>query len=169
VQWFALVGTANHSYEVTLSNVSAGTAAPTISVFRLTDVTLAGCTTGAIVTVRPDAGIDPGIVTLSLNLPSPGRRAVFTVTATDDYFVRVTNNTVGDCHFTMVASDTTLFNPLWSTFGGFETFYKIHNTTNNSCTVTLSLKSDADAAVASSSFIVNAGQTRPRAPRARLI
>ena len=58
-------------------------------------------------------------------------------------------------------AETTLFNPLWSTFGGFETFYRFQNSTNSSCNVTLRMVNDAGAQVANPSFAIPANSTAP--------
>jgi hypothetical protein len=88
-----------------------------------------------------------------------GRRASFVAPSTGLYMVTV-NNTGGITGaFKYSVSDTTLFNPLWSTFGGFETFYKFYNTTSASCSVTLSLRNDNNTVRAASTFSLAADNT----------
>ena len=47
-------------------------------------------------------------------------------------------------HFRVRVEETTLFNPLWSTDDGLVTRYRLYNTTNEPCAVTLALRSDDD-------------------------
>ncbi|MCI0458827.1 MAG: hypothetical protein L0Z62_17860 [Gemmataceae bacterium] len=64
-------------------------------------------------------------------------RASFTAPSTAFYEMRVGNTSATLVSIAASASDTTLFNPLWTTAGAFETFYKFQNTTNATCNVTL--------------------------------
>ncbi len=63
--------------------------------------------------------------------------------------------------FRVRVEETTLFNPLWSTFGGFETFYRFQNSTNASCDVTLRMVNDAGMQVANTTFPIPANSTVP--------
>lgn len=47
-------------------------------------------------------------------------------------------------HFRVRVEETTLFNPLWSTEGGLETHYRLFNTTNLPCSVTLDLRTNSN-------------------------
>jgi len=93
---------------------------------------------------------DPPHVGPGGNPPFFGRRASFVAPSTGLYMVTVNNTGGGTGAFKYSVSDKTLFNPLWSTFSGFETFYRIQNTTNASCMVTLNLRNDAGALVGGS-------------------
>ena len=77
-------------------------------------------------------------------------RGSFTAPSNAFYMIRVGNTSATSAQVRASISDTTLFNPLWSTFSGFETFYRIQNTTNASCMVTLNLTNDAGALVGGS-------------------
>ena len=44
-------------------------------------------------------------------------------------------------------SETTLYNPLWTTFGGFQTFYQVQNTSSQACKVVITLTSAAGVVV----------------------
>ncbi len=63
--------------------------------------------------------------------------------------------------FRVRVEETTLFNPLWSTFGGFETFYRFQNATNSACSVTLRMVNDAGTVVANSTQPIPANSTAP--------
>ena len=57
--------------------------------------------------------------------------------------------------------DTTQINTFFSTYSGFNTFYRFTNTTNQSVSVTLKLVSDAGTVVASETFTVSANRAAP--------
>jgi hypothetical protein len=75
--------------------------------------------------------------------------------------VSVTNSTMQARDFTVRVAETTLFNPLWSTFGGFETFYRLQNTTRDSLNVTLRLINDGGTTVATHNQMLAANSTAP--------
>ena len=78
-------------------------------------------------------------------------RFSFTAPATDVYDLRVGANSVS-VQVTVSVSDTTLFNSAWSTFGTFETFYSIVNTTRATLNATLKLFDTTGTEVASFDF-----------------
>ena len=92
-----------------------------------------------------------------LVITSRGSRASFTAVTggTPFYAVRVQSGTTATYRYSV--SDTTQYHPGWSTGGGFNTFYSILNTTNDSCTVTLTLFNLAGAQVATATQAIAAG------------
>ena len=166
-QWFVLNRLkANRSYSVEITFTFGGDVGsmPNSSLFENTGFDGVACT-GTAVTSRTTQGIDPASDRSFGNVTS--RRRSFTLTTSQDVRMTITNGTGVGFSYNVTVSETTLFNPLWSTFGGFETFYKIYNTTATSCSVTLDLRSDADASVASVTFSVagnNTSATRNTGP-----
>ena len=117
-------------------------------------------TVGAVNDICPAAD-GPGVVSTSGRDPiidqgsGTGRRVSFTASTTGFVIARV-GVSAGSHPVTFIASETTQFSPAWSTFSSFDTFYSFYNTTNGSCTVTLTLvdtggtiRSNVTAAVAS--------------------
>lgn len=135
------------SYSVEFKNTN-GAAFPTpgtLTVFS------DSCTT--VLTTRTTTGIDPSAEFAT-------ERVSFIPTTIQTRF-RLVNGGASAVNYSFSASETTLFNPLWSTFGGFETFYRFQNTTNSSCSVTLTLKNDAGTTVATATIAISAGSTAP--------
>ena len=91
-----------------------------------------------------------------------GQRMSFIAPSNGFYLVRVENNGSSQT-FRYSAVETTLYNPLWSTAGGFETFYRFQNTTNDVCNVTLTMRNDAGALVGGTpvTFPIPANSTVP--------
>ncbi len=61
--------------------------------------------------------------------------------------------------FLIRVEETTLFNPLFSTFGDFEGYYHLQNTTGQDVSVTLKLISDSGVTVANATFTVAANRS----------
>ena len=57
--------------------------------------------------------------------------------------------------------ETTLTSPLFTTFSGFQTFYRFNNPTNQAVSVTLKLIDDTNAVVGNTTFTVAANSTAP--------
>src|SRR6185295_18815330 len=51
--------------------------------------------------------------------------------------LRIHNNSASTSSVTVSVTETTLFSTAWSTFGSFDTFYSLQNTTNATCNITL--------------------------------
>lgn len=96
-------------------------------------------------------------------LRSSYRAIIPPVTTTQFGFVRL----VGDAACTATSEyniqlfDTTLFNPLWSTNGSFETFYRISNTTNDTINATLRMFNNAGVEVANTAIAIPGNSTAP--------
>ena len=85
---------------------------------------------GASVTVNDSTQLDPILASNSF-------RGSFTASATGAIEISVPNGNAGAGRYVAVAvSDTTVFNPRWSTFSSFITQYGFQNTTSGSITGT---------------------------------
>ncbi len=90
-----------------------------------------------------------------------GIRVNFTIPSTGGYAFDFQHFAGGTATVTAVLVETTLFSPLWSTFGGFETFYRFQNTSNGVCNVTLRMVNDAGMQVANTTFPILHNSTVP--------
>ena len=141
--WFAFVPTAGHSYTAE-GNYPEDSFNPGVLAFKASDLNFATCagtsTLGAIDTF----GVDPDA--------EGGDRASFIVpfspVSPPVVYMSAQNIEAVPHRFTFLVSETTLFNPLWSTFGGFQTFYRFQNTTSATIHVTLTLINNAGTTVA---------------------
>jgi hypothetical protein len=89
------------------------------------------CPTSNAVTLTFTTTIDP-----SLGAEGVGTRASFTATVNGFLEARV-GVLSGSYPLTYKIADTTLYNPRWSTSGGFQTSWGFHNTTGSSISGTL--------------------------------
>jgi hypothetical protein len=80
-------------------------------------------------------------------------------TATASGFLEVTVTTPGSTSVNLSATETTMFSPVWSTNGTFDTFYSFQNTTNASCAIALSLFNTAGTLIDTFSTTVVAAAT----------
>ena len=81
-----------------------------------------------------------------------GVRASFIAPATQAFVACVTSSSAGVNPIFATVSETTIVNPAWSTFGTFETFYSLANTTNVPLNATLKIFNTAGAEVGSFNF-----------------
>ncbi|HEY8151116.1 MAG TPA: hypothetical protein VIK51_19570 [Vicinamibacteria bacterium] len=140
LRYFRFVAKANRSYAVMLENLSSPDQQAEIAVMAVTD----GCG-GAPLPINQAAdffepvGYDfvAGVGAARVALKSPGDSTLFF--AVDGHI-----NAFGASTFRVRVVETTLFNPLWSTAGGFDTVFRIYNTSGNGggCSVTLDLRRD---------------------------
>ncbi|MGH9779319.1 MAG: hypothetical protein ACRD5I_12995, partial [Candidatus Acidiferrales bacterium] len=154
--WFAFQARGLSSYSAEANyTTSADAAFPAVGAFASTDVSMA-CTGASSLNPRNTMLFDPAI-------PN-GDRLSFTPTGAGTVLVSVANGTMQARDFSFRVAETTLFNPLWSTSGGFETFYRLENTTNEACAVRLRLVADAGfggGVEADEVIAVAAGSTAP--------
>lgn len=152
--WFRVAVVAGHSYEV---RVGARQDPDTCIDFF-----------GANFQVLESDGVTQ--ITTGVDYPGTGAissyRATFTAPSNQRAFVRIVGDTTctASSTYTIQLFDTTLVNPLWSTFNIFETFYRIQNVSNITVNVTLQLINDPSfggAVVASDTFSLAAGTTAP--------
>jgi hypothetical protein len=85
--------------------------------------------------------------------------AVVTAASFGGMYAVVTNNSAAPQTYTLSVADTTLFSTAWSTNGDFNAFYSLLNTTNATCTGTLSLFNTAGTAVTTATLTIPAGAT----------
>ena len=120
-------GFAGKSYSIELmSEVDNGFPA-SIIVYNTVD----DCTTlTSTLTLNVNTGTDPVLL-------STGLRRTFIAPNNGSYIIRMTN-TSGAAHlYDLRVTDTTLYNPRWSTYSGFITQWGFRNTTNTAINVTL--------------------------------
>ena len=89
-------------------------------------------------------------VTPSCNAGCSGgvRRSVVVTGAGASYLeTRIHNSNASASGVVVSVSETTLFNTAWSTFGGFQTYYSVVNTTNSTIHATLTLNSTSGSIV----------------------
>jgi hypothetical protein len=150
-RWFFANLHADRSYAIMLENENAGDYASLV------------CTYGRLLTSC--SGSAPTYTVISSAEPaaylSAGRLALKAPSNTNFYF------SVDQCggstptNFRVRVEDTTLVSPLFSTFGGFNTYYRFSNTTSQAVRVTLKLVADDGSVVADSTFLIAAGATAP--------
>jgi hypothetical protein len=146
--YFAWYNTIGRSFSVEVKSAVAAynTAPGTVTMYN--DLTGANCTVPLV--TRDTTSLDPFV--------NSGVRRSFK--AVDNlHWVKVENAGGTPIDYTISVSETTMFSPRWSTFGGFYTSWGINNTTSGVCSVTLDVRNQANAAVGGSpvTFNVNAG------------
>ncbi len=152
---FRFVARANRSYGIMVENLSPTDGEQNVSISAPTDA----CA-GTQLPTRSTPQIEPFSNTGSGMSQFGGvRLSLKTASDTDVFFVVSTGIASVPGDFRVRMEETTLFNPLWSTFGGFETFYRFQNATNSGCSVTLRLVSDLGTVVANPTFTVSANST----------
>jgi hypothetical protein len=145
-RWFRFVGKADRSYAVMLENLTTPDQQGEIA---------AGDMFGSCggPSLNPRVSID-FIEPVSISCQgSPAfcgaaRESLKTAGDGDVFFPIFQVNGVHGAQFRVRVEETTQFNPLWSTSGGFETFYTLYNTTNDGCSVTLDLRTQTNGAPA---------------------
>ncbi len=151
--WFSVAARGTSSYAAEANYPTAADSAfPALNAFAPTDVQ-PGCSGTSTLSPRNIMQFDPVI-------PN-GNRVSITAASAMTILVSVTNSTMQARDFTVRVAETTLFNPLWSTFGGFETFYRLQNTTRDTLNVTLRLINDAGTTVATHNQPLAANATAP--------
>lgn len=146
--WFRLVVTAGHSYEVRVGG-------------RQEDCFDFG-TGGNFAVLLSDSTT---LVTTGVDTPGTGIissfRATFVAPTSDTIFVHLTGSSTCDssAEYTIEFFDTTLISPAWSTFGTFETFYSLHNAGSTTINGTLKLFNTSGVEVASVPVTIAPGLT----------
>jgi hypothetical protein len=139
-------GVPGHSYSVELLEPNQGIVSMVLG--QASEL----CPTSNASGVNLTTSIDPVLLT------SRGFRGSFTATAGGSPFY--TLHVVNDVASTGVqysVSDTTLYNPRWSTFGGYTTQWGFQNTTNTTITGNLIIKTTAGSVVSNTSFDITPG------------
>lgn len=158
--WFDFEGSAGRSYSFDVYSTDQTGQANSVTVFNTTDV----CGGGSTLTTTARTTTFPA---LSAFDGSVGFRRAFVAPNSGTYRINVDHSIDVATHPTIVSlSETTLYSPRWSTFGNFYTSWGINNTTNSSCSYTLTVVSTAGATVATATASVAAGRTAFRDTRA---
>jgi hypothetical protein len=140
IRWYRFVAKAGRSYALMLENLTSPDQQPKVGITGVFDA----CG-GALVTANEFAdtqepvSIDPSFVV-------GATRQALKASSDAVLFFQVNLLDVSNAaRFRVRVEETTLFNPFWSTETGLETHYRLFNTTNRSCSVTLDLRTDSNA------------------------
>ena len=166
-KWFRFVAKADRSYAIMLENLTSPDQQAAIGVFGIFDA----CGAPALTDINDSSNFyepdtydltEPGVGSVNIALKSPGNVTLFF-----PVFGHILTSNAAQ--FRVRVQETTQFNPLWSTAGGFETVYRLYNTTttlHRGCSVTLDLRKDdnnpAAGASSSVSFMLTANHTVTR-------
>jgi len=150
-RWYRAVVKVNRSYVIVVENLSPTDTSGFVAISSL----LGGSCMGTTLPTAPGSTTEP----VSADSGVGAIRLAFTVNSNAAVFFPL-DGTMGT-KFRVRVEETTLFNPLWSTFGGFETFYRFQNSTNSACSVTLRMVNDAGTVVANSTQPIPANSTAP--------
>ncbi len=152
VKWFRFVAKANRSYAVMLENLTVdsadGVTPPQQAELALGDA-LPAC--GAAPLTQRDTldFVEPVSISCVGQPTLCGATRVALKTEVDgDVFISVFNSIEfhpATAQFRVRVEETTLFSSFWTTANGFRTVYRMYNTTNVPCSVTLTTRTDANA------------------------
>jgi len=145
-RWYRFVAKAGRSYAIMLENLTAGDEQAEIGALGVFDA----CG-GALVPTNDTADFQEPVGTRGANgepgLAAGATRQALVASANGELFFNVGDlDTSNAARFRVRVEETTLFNPLWSTDDGFSTHYRLYNTTNRACSVTLDLRTDNNGA-----------------------
>jgi hypothetical protein len=145
--FFAQVGK-SYAFEVSQTTSAYGTSPGTISAFSDAPTCATALTVRNVTTVDPDLG-QTG--------PQVGDRVAFN--GTNSFVGLRINNTSGvTVNYSFALYETTQYSPTWSTNGAFDTFWSFFNTTNGTCSITLSLTTTAGASAGNTTISVPANR-----------
>jgi hypothetical protein len=154
-KWFRFGAKADRSYAIMLENLTSPDQQPALGVTFITDACggplLPSNDTSSLYEPVTYDVTPPGVGAAGRALKSPGNVTVFFQVS--NIFLTIENTS----QFRVRVQETTQFNPLWSTAGGFETVYRLYNTTTTSavhCSVTLDLRKDDNSPAAGASSSV---------------
>jgi hypothetical protein len=140
LRWFRFVAKASRSYAIMLENLTLPDQQAEIAVPEVLDA-CGGTpvTINEVADSREPVSYDSlaGVGAARVALLSPGNVTLF-------FFVNGHINGSNASQFRVRVEETTLFNPLWTTEGGMQTDYQIYNTTTQSCSVRLDLRSNTN-------------------------
>src|SRR5208283_986210 len=108
-----------------------------------------GCTGTCSLVTKDTRGIDPMEVYNAI-------RVSFTTTAAGSYRLKLFNSSAAAVDYTIMVTDTTLFNPRWSSYSGFVTQYGVMNKSNTSISCTLSVTDSAGGSPSPLTFSISA-------------
>jgi len=142
--WYAVYGQAGHSYSAefvaTTDNRSTDTSIEFANLYvwgpsDIAGLQASGCFGPSSVTYYATQAYSP---TLAKSKYGRGQRISFTAAASGLFIVSITNN-MAEGAYAFRFTDTTLFNPRWSTWSGFETSWGFTNMSDMTITGTLYL------------------------------
>ncbi len=138
VRWYRFVAKAGRSYALMLENLSAADEQPSIGITEVVSA-CGGAPIAAndFADVQEPVSMDPSFTV------GASRQALQAASDGVLFFPVQDLNTSNAARFRVRVEETTLFNPLWST-SGVETRYRLFNTTNRPCRVTLDLRTDSN-------------------------
>jgi hypothetical protein len=155
-RWFRFATRADRSYAVMMENMSAPDWAPLINMSS----------------VFPDCASSALPAGTSLSLPwngepissddgftGAGRWTLMTASAFTARFDLI--GSAAGQQYSVRVEDTTQINTFFSTYSGFNTFYRFTNTINLTLTVRLKMVNDAGVTVVNTSFNILAGRSAP--------
>lgn len=145
--WFRLVVTAGHSYEVRVGGRQEDCFDFSGSNFRILQSDF---------TTQITTGVDtPGTGIIS------SFRATFVAPSNENVFAQLTGATTcnATAEYTISFTDTTLINPAWSSFGTFDTFYSIHNVSSTTVNGTFKIFDTTGAQLVSTNVSIGPGLT----------
>jgi hypothetical protein len=132
--WFAFQMSDVSSFSAEANYTTTGDSAfPAVAAFRDSDLSMS-CTGTSTLVTRNTRLIRPALPhgdRVSINQASPSLRTVL---------VSVANSSMQARDLSFRVAETTLFSPLWSTAGGFETFYRLQNTADAACNVRIRMQ-----------------------------
>ncbi|MGH9147557.1 MAG: hypothetical protein ACRD1Q_12670 [Vicinamibacterales bacterium] len=156
LRWFRFAVKTDRSYAITVENPSPTDVQPYIEISE--DQSRLGTCAGPepdfmyMDSADPASGATMGVIGAA--------RATYKSTSNTDFFFSLVNGVNGQSYRVRV-QETTLFGAFFTTRNGFETYFRISNTTNLPLSVTLKLISDAGMAVANQTLTVAANATAP--------
>jgi hypothetical protein len=120
-------GFKGRSYSIEVTSDVDSLPPAVITVYNTVD----DCTTTiSTLTLNSNTGTDPVLL-------SAGIRRTFVAPNDGFYVIKMANGATGAHLYNIRVTDTTLYNPRWSTYSGFITQWGFRNTTNTSVNVTL--------------------------------
>jgi len=159
--WYGIYAQGGHSYAVEFvpaadNYLNAVTVQfGPISVYGPTD-TLPGCHGNSTVSVTQNSGYSPVLK----NGNGTGRRVSFTAQRAGLHVISITNATTGASAYSFRAVDTTLFNPRWSTYGGYDNAWGFLNVSDMTIVGILTVNDVNGHAVASAQITILPGAER---------
>lgn len=135
--------TAGHSYSFEVTATDGGSP-PSVSIGTVS------CPTVNPAGTRDTTEIDP-VLTLG------GVRLSWTADISSNTFV-VSTSSADPIPYTVSVSETTQYNPRWSTFGGYTTQWGFQNTTNAAITGNLKIFTTAGTVVSNTTFAIPSGR-----------
>ncbi|MCI0722816.1 MAG: hypothetical protein L0338_28175 [Acidobacteria bacterium] len=155
-RWYMFEARANRSYAIMLDNLDDDSGID--SILFLDIAVQANCAGDPVSgTVSNACTVEP----VSCGFLVGSDRIAIKSDASQSVFIVVNGLVASFQTFELRIVETTQFNPLWSTSGGFETFYRFQNTTNASCSVTLRMVDNGGMEEANVTFSIAANSTAP--------